>query len=34
MQREYPQMGRGLLFYNGEYVTVQLPGVNEPNEDS
>lgn len=24
-QREYPQMGRGLLFHNGEYVTVQLP---------
>ena len=25
MQREYPQMGRGLLFHNGEYITVQLP---------
>lgn len=25
VQREYPQMGRGLLFHNGEYVTVQLP---------
>ncbi|MDE7284199.1 MAG: type VII secretion protein EssC [Lachnospiraceae bacterium] len=24
-QREYPQMGRGLLFHNGEYITVQLP---------
>lgn len=24
-QREYPQMGRGLLFHNGEYVTVQIP---------
>ena len=24
-QREYPPMGRGLLFHNGEYVTVQLP---------
>lgn len=25
VQREYPQMGRGLLFHNGEYITVQLP---------
>lgn len=25
VQREYPQMGQGLLFRNGEYVTVQLP---------
>lgn len=24
-QREYPPMGRGLLFHNGGYVTVQLP---------
>lgn len=24
-QREYPQMGQGLLFHNGEYVRVQLP---------
>lgn len=24
-QREYPPMGRGLLFHNGEYVMVQLP---------
>lgn len=24
-QREYPQMGQGLLFSNGAYVTVQLP---------
>lgn len=23
--REYPQMGQGLLFHNGEYVKVQLP---------
>lgn len=26
LQREYPQMGRGLLFHNGAYVTVLLPG--------
>ena len=26
VQREYPQMGRGLLFHNGAYVTVLLPG--------
>lgn len=25
VQREYPQMGQGLLFHNGEYVRVQLP---------
>ena len=25
VQREYPQMGQGLLFHNGEYVKVQLP---------
>lgn len=25
VQREYPQMGRGLLFHNGAYVTVLLP---------
>lgn len=25
VQREYPQMGYGLLFHNGEYVKVQLP---------
>lgn len=24
-QREYPQMGQGLLFHNGEYITLQLP---------
>lgn len=24
-QREYPQMGQGLLFRNGEYVTLRLP---------
>ena len=24
-QREYPQMGYGLLFHNGEYVTLRLP---------
>lgn len=24
-QREYPQMGQGLLFHNGEYLTLQLP---------
>ena len=23
--REYPQMGQGLLFHNGEYVKVQIP---------
>lgn len=25
LQREYPQMGYGLLFHNGEYVRVKLP---------
>ena len=24
-QREYPQMGQGLLFHNGEYITLLLP---------
>lgn len=24
-QREYPQMGYGLLFHNGEYITLRLP---------
>lgn len=27
-QREYPPMGQGLLFHNGEYVTLQLPDAS------
>lgn len=31
VQREYPQMGQGLLFHNGEYVKVQLPKYLDVN---